>query len=78
MSATSFVEIREAAHASHRCVCGQAIGHGDQYKREAIPPWAFRYRDREGNLVDEGEGTWLVIKRCYYCMGDQGGDAIAV
>ena len=69
MSATAFIEIREAAHCDHVCVCGTPIGLGDNYKREAVPPWAFKYRDQEGNLVDEGEGLWIVIKICYNCMG---------
>lgn len=69
-----FVEVREAAHSNHVCVCGNNIGHGDQYKREAIPPWAFHARDEEGTLIDYGEGVWIVMKRCYNCMGDQGGD----
>jgi len=70
---TDFTEIRQAAHGGHICVCGTGIGRGDQYKREATPPWAFKYRDEEGNMVDVGEGLWIVLKRCYDCMGDQGG-----
>ena len=69
----AFVEIREAAHQDHICVSGHSIGRGDQYKREAIPPWAFRYRDEEGSLVDEGEGFWIIIKRCWECIGGNGG-----
>lgn len=69
MPTTAFVEVREAAHPNHICICGNSIGLGDQYKREAVPPWAFRYRDENGQLVDEGEGIWLVLKRCWDCMG---------
>jgi hypothetical protein len=71
--AAAFIEIRKASHSGHICVCGNAIGRGDQYKREAVPPWAFRYRDREGNIVDDGDGFWIVLNRCYNCMGGQGG-----
>lgn len=69
MGAVAFVEVRSAAHDDHICVCGAIIGLGDYYKREAIPPWAFRYRDEEENLIDEGDGIWVIIKRCWDCMG---------
>lgn len=55
--ASAFIEVRTAS-CEHQCICGEVIGRGDQYKREAIPPWAG-YTD----------GTWLVIRKCYYCMG---------
>lgn len=73
MSATSFVEVREAAHSNHVCVSGCSIGWGDHYKREAIPPWAFKYKDEEGQTVDEGDGIWIVIKRCWDCIGGAAG-----
>jgi hypothetical protein len=69
----AFIEIREASHGDHICVCGTSIGRGDQYKREALPPWSFRYYNNEGDLIDTGDGLWIVIKRCYNCMGNQGG-----
>ena len=71
--ANSFVEVREANHEDHICVAGCTIGKGDQYKREAIPPWAFKYRDETGQLVDEGEGLWVVIKKCFDCLGGADG-----
>jgi len=75
MTATSFVEDR-IAHRQHACSqCSESIGLGDIYKREAIPPWVFRYRDNEGHWVDVGEGIWIIVKRCYYCIG---GDPDAV
>lgn len=69
MSAPSFVEDRVAKH-EHTCTqCSECIGSGDTYIREAIPPWAFRYRDEFGMLVDVGEDLWIVIKKCYNCIG---------
>lgn len=69
MSATCFIESRTAA-TDHLCTqCGGEIGRGDTYKREAVPPWAMHGRDEEGHWVDYGDGTWLVIRRCYYCIG---------
>lgn len=56
MAARKFIEIR-IANTFHTCTqCHAEIGRGDEYKREAVPPW-------------EMGGFWLVIKRCYHCRG---------
>lgn len=67
--ATSFIEVR-IAKGDHQCTqCGEVIGQGFEYKREAIPPWAYQDYDDEGRLVNYSIGEWIVIKRCYWCMG---------
>lgn len=75
-TSAAFVENR-TANTDHFCTqCPGVICPGDHYIREAIPPWAFRYRDQEDQLVDEGDGLWLIIKRCWDCLGLGGSDAI--
>lgn len=70
---SAFIEIRIASSSGHICVCGKTIAKGDEYKREAIPPWAFKYRNKEGCLINTGDGFWIVLNRCYNCMPNQGG-----
>lgn len=52
---STYAEVR-VARRTHQCSCGQLIGRGDEYLRDAVPPWA---------LGDFGEGRWIVTKLCY-------------
>jgi len=68
MGASVFNEIRTAAK-SHTCQCGDEIGKGDHYERNATPPWAFKFRNEIGEMEDYGEGLWIVVVRCHNCRG---------
>lgn len=61
------------AAAVHACTqCGGPIGRGDNYKREAIPPWGYEDLGEDGAPVRYSIGEWLIIKRCYECTPQLG------
>jgi hypothetical protein len=67
--AWSFSEDLTAA-AEHACTtCGATIGRGDNYRRDAVPPWGYEERGEDGQPERYSIGLWTVRKMCTECAG---------